>query len=236
MPINLSGNELTSLGVKLLNDTNLITTNLLYLWDAGLISSYPGSGTSWFEWVNPSSNTGTLTNGPTYSSAGGGSILFDGTNDRVSTGIKPSGTRTYMIWIRYNSATGTGGFQLTGTQEVNAYTYTGRQDSGGLIYTYAGSGGNGGSSSYVLNTGVWYYQGFTLASNGDVGIYVNGSLIETKTGNGLGTTATNEFSIGCINENHFVNGNIAVVSLYNATLTSSQILQNFNGTRQRFGV
>jgi hypothetical protein len=178
---------------------------------------------------------GTLINGPTFSSSNGGSILFDGTNDRISTGQYPNGVRTYMIWIKYNSATGTGGYQLTGTQQSNAYTYTGRQDTGGYIYTYAGSGGNGGVSSYVLNTSTWYYQGFTLAANGDVGVYVNGSLIETKTGNGLGTTPTNEFSIGCVNQNHWVNGNIAAVHLYDRVLTTAEVLYNFNAQKSRFG-
>jgi hypothetical protein len=178
---------------------------------------------------------GTLINGPTFSSANGGSILFDGSNDRIATGIFPNGTRTYMIWIKYNSATGTGGYQLTGTQQVDAYTYTGRQDSNGKIYTYAGSGGNGGESNYVLNTSTWYYQGFTLAANGNVGIYANGSLIETKTGNGLGSRPTSEFSIGCINQNHFVNGNVAAVHLYDRALTTAEVLNNFNIQKSRFG-
>lgn len=181
------------------------------------------------------SEGGTFINGPTFSSSNGGSILFDGTNDRISTGIFPNGTRTYMIWIKYNSATGTGGYQLTGTQQDGAYTYTGRQDSGGFIYTYAGSGANGGASSFSLSTGTWYYQGFTLAANGNIGIYVNGSLIETKTGNGLGSTPTSEFSIGCVNQNHFVNGNIASIQLYDRTLTTVEVLQNFNIQKNRFG-
>jgi hypothetical protein len=140
-----------------------------------------------------------------------------------------------MIWIKYNSATGTGGYQLTGTQQGDAYTYTGRQDSNGKIYTYAGSGGNGGESNYVLSTSTWYYQGFTLSSNGDIGIYVNGGLVETKTGNALGGTPTSEFSIGCVNTNHFVNGNIAVVHLYDRALSTAEVLQNYNAQKSRFG-
>lgn len=183
---------------------------------------------------SPRNDGGTLINGPTFSSANNGSILFDGANDRISTGIYPNGVRTYMIWIKYNSATGTGGYQLTGTQQADAYTYTGRKDDG-WIYTYAGSGGNGGVSAYSLNTSTWYYQGFTLAANGDVGIYVNGSLVETKTGNGLGSRPTSEFSIGCVNQYHFVNGNIAAVHLYDRTLTTAEVLYNFNAQKSRFG-
>ena len=177
---------------------------------------------------------GTLINGPTFSSSNGGSILFDGSNDRISTAVYPNGTRTYMVWIKYNSSTGTGGYQLTGTQQSNAYTYVGRRDNG-LVYTYAGSGANGGDTNYTLNTATWYYQGFTLASNGNVGIYVNGDLKETKTGNGVGNRSTNEFSIGCINTNHFVNGNIASVQLYDRALTTSEVLYNFNAQKARFG-
>jgi hypothetical protein len=68
-----------------------------------------------------------------------------------------------------------------------------------------------------------------------LGIYVNGSLIETKTGNGLGSRPTSEFSIGCINQNHFVNGNIAAVHLYDRVLTTAEVLYNYNVQKSRFG-
>lgn len=233
MPLNINGNIVNSSIASTLNYKSIVTRGLSIHFDASAKDSYPETGTSWFDLVT--STTGTLTNGPTYSSSNGGSILFDGTNDRVSTGIFPNGVRTYMIWIKYNSATGTAGYQLTGTQQGDAYTYTGRQDNGNP-YTYGGSGGNGGATTdYTLNTATWYYQGFTLASNGNLGIYVNGSLLETKTGNGLGSTPTSEFSIGCINTNHFVNGNIAVVHLYNRVLSTAEVLQNYNSQKSRFG-
>jgi len=233
MPLNISGSIVNSSIASTLNYKSIVTRGLSIHFDASAKDSYPETGTSWFDLVT--SATGTLTNGPTYSSSNGGSILFDGTKDRVSTGLFPTGVRSYMIWIKYNSGTGTGGYQLTGTQQGDAYTYTGRQDNGNP-YTYGGSGGNGGATTgYTLNTATWYYQGFTLASNGDLGIYVNGSLLETKTGNGLGSRPTAEFSIGCINTNHFVNGNIAAVHLYDRTLTTAEVLYNYNAQKARFG-
>jgi hypothetical protein len=234
MPININGNIVNSSIASTLNYKSIVTRGLSIHFDASAKDSYPETGNSWFDLVT--SATGTLTNGPTYSSSNGGSILFDGTNDRVSTGLFPTGVRSYMIWIKYNSATGTGGYQLTGTQQGDAYTYTGRLDNGNP-YTYGGSGGNGGATTgYTLNTATWYYQGFTLSANGDLAIYLNGSLIETKTGNGLGSTPTSEFSIGCINTNHFVNGNIAVVHLYDRVLSTAEVLQNYNAQKSRFGL
>ena len=234
MPLNINGNIVNSSIASTLNYKSIVTRGLSIHFDASAKDSYPETGTSWYDLVTSAS--GSLTNGPTYSSSNGGSILFDGTNDRVSTGLFPTGVRSYMIWIKYNSETGTGGYQLTGTQQGNAYTYTGRQDSNGKVYTYAGSGGNGGESNYVLSTATWYYQGFTLSSNGDIGVYVNGGLVETKTGNGLGSTPTSEFSIGCVNTNHFVNGNVAVVHLYDRVLSTTEVLQNYNAQKSRFGL
>jgi hypothetical protein len=64
----------------------VVQSGLVLNLDAGASTSYPGSGTTWTNLVG-GGNNGTLTNGPTYSSANGGSIVFDGTNDYVSYGI-----------------------------------------------------------------------------------------------------------------------------------------------------
>ncbi len=53
---------------------NIIEKGLVLCLDAGNKKSYPGSGTVWRDLIT--SNNGALTNGPTYSSANGGSIVF----------------------------------------------------------------------------------------------------------------------------------------------------------------
>lgn len=233
MPINLGGNELNSLGTKLLNDTSVLTNGLILYLDAGIANSYPGSGTTWTD-LSGNGWNGDLINGPTYSSTNGGSIVFDGTNDRVSTSFKPSGYRSYFVWVRYNIINGLpAGYSLTGTQEVNAYNYVGISN-GGYFYYYFGTNGEQINST-VLSTNIWYCQGLTLSNDGNARAYLNGSLVSTLS-SGVGTTATAEFSVGCINQNHFVNGNIGLVLQYNRTLSATEVLQIFNTTRPRFGV
>ena len=61
----------------------IVKDGLVLALDAGNTKSYPGSGTSWSD-LSGQGNTGTLTNGPTYSSADGGSIVFDGTKTLLS--------------------------------------------------------------------------------------------------------------------------------------------------------
>ena len=80
-----------------------IPTNGLQLYlDAGNASSYPGSGTSWTD-LSSNGRNGTLTNGPTYSSADGGSIVFDGSNDYVQcTGSLVVTAATFVAWIKRN--------------------------------------------------------------------------------------------------------------------------------------
>ena len=58
----------------------IVTSGLVLALDAADRNSYPGSGTTWTD-LSGNANNGTLTNGPTFNSANGGSIVFDGTND-----------------------------------------------------------------------------------------------------------------------------------------------------------
>ena len=65
----------------LTHSPRIITDGLVLCLDAANRQSYPGSGTVWTDLAG--SNNGTLTNGPTFSSANGGSIVFDGVDDFI---------------------------------------------------------------------------------------------------------------------------------------------------------
>ena len=60
----------------------LVTDGLILYIDAANSKSYPDSGTTWFD-LTSNNNNGVLTNGPTFDSANGGSIVFDGVDDYV---------------------------------------------------------------------------------------------------------------------------------------------------------
>jgi hypothetical protein len=77
----------------------IVTNGLVLNYDAGQQNSYSGSGTTWTD-LSGRGNTGTLTNGPTYSSANGGSIVFDGVDDYVNIGSQSlvgSGTSPFSV-------------------------------------------------------------------------------------------------------------------------------------------
>ena len=73
------------------------------LLDAGIATSYPGSGTIWTD-LSGNGNNGTLTNGPTFSSADGGSIVCDGVNDHIALpSIDTNSDFTLNFWTKRTS-------------------------------------------------------------------------------------------------------------------------------------
>ena len=80
---------------------------LLYL-DAANSTSYPKSGTTWYD-LSGNANTGTLTNGPTYNSNNLGNIVFDGTDDNIQLGnastFLPTSAITLSCWAKTNTTT-----------------------------------------------------------------------------------------------------------------------------------
>jgi hypothetical protein len=214
------------------NGPRIVTDGLVLHLDAANRKSYPGSGTSWNDLSGNGNNA--TNSGATFVNTNGGSFDFNGSNNKFSTNYKPSGARSYFIWVKYDSINSLpNGYSLTGTQQVNAYTYVGIQN-GGYFYYYAGSNG-GVINSTQLSANTWYQQGFVLFSDGSRKLYLNASEIASATGS-LGNTATSEFSIGCVNNNHWVNGLIPKVVIYNTPLTESQITQNYNALKGRFGL
>jgi hypothetical protein len=87
----------------------IVTNGLVLALDAAKKDSYPGSGTLWRD-ISGNGNNGTLTNGPTFNSGNGGSIVFDGVNDYVQyeTSLDPyiSGNRDFTIelWVYKNTS------------------------------------------------------------------------------------------------------------------------------------
>lgn len=89
--------------------SNIVKNGLVLHLDAANQKSYRSGGTTWFD-LSGQNNHGTLTNGPTFNSSNGGSIVFDGTNDHVNMGdilnSVFSGTNlkySFNVWIRFNS-------------------------------------------------------------------------------------------------------------------------------------
>ena len=208
-----------------------VDSGIILVYDAANRNCYPGSGSSITD-ISNNGYVGTLLNSVGFSTANQGVLTFNGTNQQITNGFKPSGARSCFIWVKYNKITGLpNGYSISGTQEINAYNYIGIQD-GGTFYYYAGTTG-GNLASVFLKSGNWYQQGFALNSDGSRTLYLNGVSVGSEAG-GVGSTATVTFSVGCINSNYWVDGQIGMVQQFNRSLTTSEVLQNYNATKARF--
>jgi hypothetical protein len=205
----------------------------LVLWlDAGDRTSYPGGGTTWRD-LSLGGNNGTLNNGPNFSSANGGSIVFDGVDDfiLVNNGLYVLTGGTLNIWVKRISGNGS---------LIGSYGGSGAQRSPTFYTTNTNIGWEFGNLT-AQNTGIpfttnkWFNLSLTYDNNYNVIIYIDGNPAMSQTAQNPGGF-WNQLTIGRYGNfgNSFFNGNIPIVQIYNRALSASEVLQNYNATKDRF--
>jgi hypothetical protein len=222
---------------------DVIDAGLVLALDAADRNSYPGSGTTWTNLV--SSGIGTLTNGPTFSSSNGGSIVFDGTDDYVApSGITDSflqGTWTASFWVNFDtsSTTSNGTTDKTLLQHGVGSTRTILHLCQRNNRIYFGLGEDDISGTTILSTGRWYNLVFTLNNTTRVKqIYLNGAFEISHTAAGAYVGSGNNARIGGVVAVFGLtfDGFMSNCSFYNRVLTAAEISQNYNALRGRFNV
>ena len=204
----------------------IVTNGLVLCLDAGSRKSYGGTGNVWRDLAG--SNNGTLTNGPTFSSANGGSLVFDGVNDYVDIG-NPTPLQSLTqgsIEAFYYRTTSTATYQMIFTDVNSDLEITYATDT---LQFYIGNSGI--SYSHAI-TGRWFY----LTGVWGVGfkrLYLNGVQVASGTNTGLNTGSRVRY-IGSRAGGLPLNGLISIIRVYNRSLTHTEILQNYNATKGRF--
>ena len=219
----------------------LVQDGLVLNLDAGDTNSYPGSGTTWTD-LSSNSNNGTLTNGPTYSSADGGSIVFDGTDDYVSetSGLSDSflqGDWTISFWVNFDAITNssTSGRILLqhGTNSTRRGLHLEQRNSRVMIGLYSDDLGG----SQTLSASTWYNITFTLNNTTRLQqIFIDGSLDNSRTANGayVGTGSNTRIGGRVLSFSSYLDGKISNVVAYNRVLSAQEISQNYNILKDRY--
>jgi len=235
----------------------IVTDGLVFAVDAANKKSYPGSGTTWTDLAG--SNNGTLTNGPTFDSGNGGSIVFDGTDDIVVHGSSNNltgdnlQTCTLSAWFK-TTTTSAGYIASIKRQSTNSTLFTLHVNITGAGSTNSGYAGfmtrnnaNNAHTSVVdnnsgdgWNDGEWHHL-LGVVNGTTRTLYIDGEQKDTDTEgmqNVTGNTAP--FTIGGFATSGFTDqffgGNIANVSFYRRALSSTEITQNYNALKSRFGL
>jgi hypothetical protein len=214
-------------------------SGLVLALDAGNTKSYPGSGTTWTD-LSGNGNTGTLTLGPTYNSANGGSIVFDGTNDFIDftsdSNLLPTAGLTVSVWFK----TTVGDRWLvtkTSNTLVNGYALSGNSIVAGNFF-FAVSGVSVVTPGSAI-TGAWFNLVGTWTPSTSLLVYQNSIQVASNTTSIPASIIDPSFPLE-IGRDPVAgapwNGNIAQVSIYNRALSAAEIQQNFNALRGRFGI
>lgn len=226
----------------------IVTNGLVLALDAANNKSYPGSGTTWSDLSNTGKNL-TLTNGPTFSAANLGSIVFDGTNDYavvnpvsafniycISMWFKPTtiinSTSVGKSLIHFKSSIGKYiGFGPVTNRVSNEYITIVQEP--GDKRTAVNDGGS-------LSAGVWYNIVFNYESS-QYKIYINNTLKSTTIGSSTGNvpliTDPDFIYLNSVEgTSDYLDSSLSMCMIYNRALTAAEMLQNYNATKGRFGL
>jgi len=212
----------------------IVTSGLVLALDAADKLSYPGSGTTWKD-LSGNNKNGTLTNGPTFSGANGGSIQLDGVDDLINISslvTSDANNVTMEIWFKiitfgqygvfYNGNSANSGygfaFGACGLSTSTLYIFF-----GGLVCSVV--------SYSSMSTNTWYQAVFTRTTSPSTSniMYINGVSRSTNTTNNPNAPTTST-AIGSFP------GYISIARIYNRALTATEVLQNYNATKSRYGL
>jgi hypothetical protein len=220
-----------------------VTSNLRLYYDPSNPSSYPGTGTT----INDLSGNGlngTMSN-ITYTSP---YFTYNGTSSQVSVAdnvlLEPgSGDWTMEVWVN-QSVLGNdvvlGKFNNGGLSANVSYSI---RTTNTTYYTQIGNGiGVVNSTNYTGTIGTWYQlvYVFTNVASNTLQTFVNGVSIGSAA-HSLASVlnSVNPLYIGSYNGGEYpqwFDGKIGITRLYDASLTSSQVLQNFNADKSKYGL
>jgi len=227
----------------------------LVLWlDINDKTSYPGSGTVWRD-LSLGGNDGTLTNGPTFDSANGGSIVFDGTNNYVNLGNTLNmGTNsvTVICWVKltdssmqytvrtpFSKASARG---LLGRYWFNIQTAVARRGKIRAGFDGGAGGINADGVTDIRDTG-WRMITVVWDRLGDLSVYLENTLeanSDISSYSAVNMQSTDNLQIGAYSDSSgnpgafLWQGNIASTFYYNRVLTLTEITQNYNATKNRY--
>jgi hypothetical protein len=211
------------------------------------IHAFTSSGTfTPFLWndVSGNGNNGTLINGIGFNSyQNGGGLIFDGTDDYIQTGATnlSANIGTINMWIKtgFTSTSGAPYYLIdtrdsTNVNNIALYYYN---PQGGFVI-YGGNIIMADSETFSSNTYLMVTLSYNFTTD-NYAFYINGILGTSSTSGYSSSGTITKTTLGSrYNQasSEFFIGNIFVTQIYNRVLSSTEVTQNFNAQRARFGI
>jgi len=212
-----------------------ITEGLVFYVDPGNPESYVSGSTTINSLVGD--NTGTLENGVGFSTDNGGNWDFDGMDDYISLSSAITNT-IYTLDFWYKMGVNDGSYGYFASSVNTGFAISEGGGFGGLFYGdfYYYNGTAPTILGSIPSLTEWNSVTSIIdTSSNIIKVYGNGSLISNNSVSNLSTSITN---IGryIAGNTHFLNGNLAPYKIYNRALSPTEVLQNYNALKGRFGL
>ena len=246
------------------NTPQIITDKLTLCYDASNIKSYPGSGTTWKD-LSVHGYHCILQNGPVFDTdhfTFDGTNDRGFVKTLSYGGGKTMSEMSVFAWIRTTYNAGTPGvwdstnWALLDFDRSEVFTFA--VNPAGEVLMSGRSSNTGGNGNYYdlvgtkrNNDGNFHYIGYTFSvTNQEIVMYVDGEVDRTHSANGsmtsLGAGGTRFGLVGDGSEagteggggnDIFYDGDIAFLHFYDKkSLTASEVKQNYDALRGRFGL
>jgi len=242
--------------------TQSVSDNVDIFWDDIQIENKPyptpfvngtrgttvASGGGWAD-LSQNNNHGELVNGPTFNNNNFGSIQFDGVNDYISLinsnwssifNNNINNNFTLSLWLNPSNI----GIDqaLISQRHGDAMSLFLMQN--GKITLEMDDTQNYVGTNTILQNNNWYNISVSFYNNtvnSYVEYYINGIFERSETKyDGNGISVNNNLWIGWQSRNNYgrnptyFNGNMSNILIYNKALTSTEVLQNYNATKNRY--
>jgi hypothetical protein len=239
----LNGNQLFS------SQSPIVTGSLILSLDAGNIASYPGSGTTWTDTIGGKVFTLAGTIGtPTYNSSNGGYLNFGASAGHHATATSFDSvltTYTIEVWHLFNgTSSGTAPVLFGEGRGTYSNFMMGTTDGRTSPLKIQGGFWNGAWQQGTTNPGDYFqpsngwYQ-FVLTYDGStIKFYANNILRLTKTPSDF-TISKSGLGLNIMRRQDVANywgGGVSIIRVYNTALDSTQVAQNYNAQKSRFGL
>jgi len=213
----------------------IVTDGLVLCLDAANKKSYPGSGTTWYD-LSGNGKNGTLENGVGFDNGNGGSLVFDGVDDTVSTTdniLKESECAVSLWFSRSGNSSSQRLIRRLGANTNRYYLLV----SSSSIIGVRGQNDNrvASFSSSVdewINV-VWQWRSSDTLQQ----IFINGIIKYNGTYNSQVSGGDTTFGLAqASGVETWFGGNVATSIVYNRILSTLEVQQNYNATKGRFGL
>ena len=222
-----------------LYNPSIVTDGLVLCLDAANKRSYLGSGTAWDDLAG--SNNGTLINGPTFDAGNGGSVVFDGSDDRVDctspSEIDSISEITMIAWVKYSAV----GYypKIISRGHATATDFLRGNGNDNLHFYYANSSQATDSDYFTTTTGsINLSSGWVcvaVTSGSVVKFYKNSDLVYTSGSVTTNTATASTLTLGNRpGGGRNFNGKMGVAMVYNRALNAEEIRQNYEATKGRY--